>query len=142
MSDDPNYERLTAMDTTFLVLEKPHARHFTSRRRSSIDAGGLATECGGIDVDAYRAATEAVLHQIPRYRQKLEWIPVVGHPVWVDDAEFNLDYHIRHTSLPRPGTTGAIEAAVGAHHGAAARSLEAAVGGLGGRRPRGRIASR
>ena len=45
-----------------------------------------------------------MLHRIPRYRQKLQWIPIVGHPVWVDDAEFNLDYHVRLTSLPRPGT--------------------------------------
>jgi hypothetical protein len=43
------------------------------------------------------------MHLIPRYRQKLKWIPLFGQPVWVDDRHFELDYHIRHTALPRPG---------------------------------------
>ena len=46
----------------------------------------------------------AKLHEIPRYRQKLAWAPILGHPYWVDDPNFNIDYHIRHTALPRPGT--------------------------------------
>src|SRR5690606_32502145 len=41
---------------------------------------------------------------IPRYRQRLEHIPWDRSPVWVDDDDFHLDYHVRHTSLPRPGT--------------------------------------
>jgi WS/DGAT/MGAT family acyltransferase len=43
------------------------------------------------------------LHRLPRYRQRLAWIPVEGHPVWVDDPHFQIDYHVRHTALPRPG---------------------------------------
>lgn len=100
---EPYYERLSAMDTSFLVLEKPWSPLHISATLI-YDAGPLANADGGIDVGAYRDATEAVLHKISRYRQKLQWIPVVGHPVWVDDPEFNLDYHVRHTSLPRPGT--------------------------------------
>ena len=42
---------------------------------------------------------------MPLYRSKLRWIPLENHPVWVDDREFNLDYHLRHTSLARPGTS-------------------------------------
>jgi WS/DGAT/MGAT family acyltransferase len=45
-----------------------------------------------------------VLHWIPRYRQKLSWVPVDQGAVWVDDRHFDLSYHIRHVSLPRPGT--------------------------------------
>ncbi|MEE8167126.1 MAG: wax ester/triacylglycerol synthase domain-containing protein, partial [Myxococcota bacterium] len=97
------YERLTAMDTSFLVLEGPGSPLHVSATLI-YEAGPLKTKDGGIDVAAYRAATESVLHRIPRYRQKLQWIPAVAHPVWVDDDEFNLDYHIRHTSLPRPGS--------------------------------------
>ncbi|HKJ23816.1 MAG TPA: wax ester/triacylglycerol synthase family O-acyltransferase, partial [Myxococcota bacterium] len=44
------------------------------------------------------------LHDFPRYRQRLAWIPVESHPVWVDDADFNPHYHIRHTALPAPGS--------------------------------------
>lgn len=98
-----HYERLTPMDTTFLVLEKPWSPLHVSATLI-YEAGPLEKAGGGIDIDAYRDATEAVLHLIPRYRQKLQWIPVAGHPVWIDDPEFNLEYHIRHTSLPRPGT--------------------------------------
>ena len=98
-----HYERLTAMDTSFLILEKPQSPLHVSATLI-YEAGPLALPGGGIDVAAYRAATEAVLHRIPRYRQKLACIPIVEHPVWVDDPEFNLDYHLRHTSLPRPGT--------------------------------------
>lgn len=100
---EPHFERLTAMDTSFLILEKPWSPLHVSTTLI-YRAGPLARGDGGIDIAAYRAATEAVLDRIPRYRQKLQWIPLVSHPVWVDDPEFNLDYHVRHMGLPRPGT--------------------------------------
>jgi WS/DGAT/MGAT family acyltransferase len=41
---------------------------------------------------------------VPRYRQKLRTVPFrLGRPVWVDDPDFDLSYHIRRTALPRPG---------------------------------------
>jgi WS/DGAT/MGAT family acyltransferase len=45
------------------------------------------------------------LHQVPRYRQKLA-VPrfEMGRPLWVDDPSFNLEYHVRHTALPAPGS--------------------------------------
>jgi diacylglycerol O-acyltransferase / wax synthase len=44
------------------------------------------------------------LHLVPRYRHKLAYTALdSGRPVWVDDPNFNLDYHIRHTALPTPG---------------------------------------
>jgi len=98
------YERLTALDNSFLVLEKSTAyMHVASTQ--IYDAGPLRKKDGGIDFEAIKQAHASVLHLIPRYRQKLQWIPFQSHPVWVDDARFNLDYHLRHTSLPRPGST-------------------------------------
>jgi diacylglycerol O-acyltransferase / wax synthase len=45
------------------------------------------------------------LHLVPRYRQKLATPPLeTGRPLWVDDASFNLEYHVRHAALPAPGT--------------------------------------
>jgi WS/DGAT/MGAT family acyltransferase len=42
---------------------------------------------------------------VPRYRQKVRFVPGgIGRPVWVDDPHFRLDYHIRHTALPPPGS--------------------------------------
>jgi WS/DGAT/MGAT family acyltransferase len=58
---------------------------------------------GGVDIDLIRKLMEAGLHRIPRYRQRLGRIPVLGHPIWVDDDRFNLAYHVRHTHLPVPG---------------------------------------
>lgn len=43
------------------------------------------------------------LAELPRLRSKLRRVPVDGHPVWVDDPEFHLDYHLQQSSLPRPG---------------------------------------
>jgi len=97
------YDRLTALDNSFLVLEKPNAyMHVASTQ--IFDAGPLRKPDGGIDGDAIRELIGASLFRIPRYRQKLAWIPFENHAVWVDDDRFQLDYHVRHTSLPRPGS--------------------------------------
>jgi diacylglycerol O-acyltransferase / wax synthase len=51
-----------------------------------------------------RAAIEAKLPLVPRYRQKVRFVPLdLGRPVWVDDPHFVLDYHVRTTALPSPG---------------------------------------
>lgn len=97
------YDRLTAMDNTFLFSET----QTTPMHVGAIEifeAGPLRTEQGGIDIGRIREAYAGVLHRIPRYRQKLLWIPIENRPVWVDDPDFNLDYHVRHVSLPRPGS--------------------------------------
>ena len=73
------------------------------------ELGPLRTPEGGVDFAKVRAATEAVLDQIPRYRQKLRWIPFTQRPVWVDDPDFHLDYHFRHTALPQPGTVDQLQ---------------------------------
>jgi WS/DGAT/MGAT family acyltransferase len=45
------------------------------------------------------------LHLVPRFRQKLAFVPYgQGRPVWVDDPHLNLGYHVRHTALPSPGS--------------------------------------
>jgi WS/DGAT/MGAT family acyltransferase len=47
---------------------------------------------------------ESKLPLVPRYRQRVRFVPLeVGRPVWVDDAHFNLAYHVRATALPSPG---------------------------------------
>ena len=46
----------------------------------------------------------AHLPSIPRYRQRVHFVPIaLGRPVWVDDPHFNLGYHLRRTALPPPG---------------------------------------
>ena len=51
-----------------------------------------------------RAAVATRLPLVPRYRQKVRFVPLaLGRPAWVDDRHFNLDYHVRRTALPAPG---------------------------------------
>jgi diacylglycerol O-acyltransferase / wax synthase len=103
MTMTPAYDRLTALDNSFLMLESPHAPlHVASTL--TFEAAPLRKPDGGIDADAIRGRLASELHRIPRYRQKLAWIPLTQRPVWIDDDRFNIDYHVRHTSLPRPGS--------------------------------------
>jgi len=47
---------------------------------------------------------ESKLPLVPRYRQKVRFVPIrLARPVWLDDPDFNLAYHLRHTALPAPG---------------------------------------
>src|SRR3954452_4196285 len=55
--------------------------------------------------EEFREHIESRLHLVPRFRQKLRFVPFgQGRPVWIDDPHFNLDYHVRHTALPSPGS--------------------------------------
>ena len=98
-----HYERLSFLDSSFLALES-RTTHFHVAGMLIFEAGPLRRADGGIDVDQIRSFIESRLHLIPRYRQHLAYVPFERYPVWVDDAHFSIDYHIRHTSLPKPGT--------------------------------------
>lgn len=96
------YERLSAQDNSFLVAEQTNTPlHITAV--GIYELGNVATHDGGVDIRRFKRFIEAKLHEIPRYRQKLMWVPVENRPVWIDDPHFNIDYHIRHAALPRPG---------------------------------------
>jgi WS/DGAT/MGAT family acyltransferase len=97
------YDRLSAQDATFLWAEGTNQPMHIGGL-AIYESGPLSREGGGIDIARYRAAIEGVLHWIPRYRQKLHWTPIEKWPVWVDDQQFDLGYHIRHIALPRPGS--------------------------------------
>ncbi len=57
------------------------------------------------EYDDFRRHLASRLHLVPRFRQKLRFVPLdQGRPVWVDDPHLNLRYHLRHTALPHPGT--------------------------------------
>jgi diacylglycerol O-acyltransferase len=97
------YERLSGQDNDFLLWERPNLPMHVGGTEI-FDPGELALENGGIDFDAIKNLMRSLLHRIPRYRQKIAWTADERHAIWVDDDHFSLDYHIRHTSLPRPGT--------------------------------------
>jgi diacylglycerol O-acyltransferase len=87
---------------------------------SSIDASFLHVEndvtpmhIGGVSLfegppppfEDFKAMVAGKLSIVPRYRQKVRFIPLAaGSPAWVDDPHFSLDYHVRHTAIPAPGS--------------------------------------
>jgi WS/DGAT/MGAT family acyltransferase len=96
------YERLSHESASLLEFESSRQFQHTCMI-AVLEPGPLGRADGGVDIAALRRAIEFRLPRVPHYRRKLRRIPLEDHPVWVDDHEFNLDYHIRHTSLPRPG---------------------------------------
>jgi len=97
-----HYDRLSALDATFLELENENV-HMHVGAIAIFDGGPLLGGDGGLDFARIRRLAAPGLARHRRFRQRLEYVPVLGHPVWVDDARFNLDYHLRHTALPEPG---------------------------------------
>ena len=98
-----HYEPLTYLDASFLALETRNS-HMHVAGVALFDAAPLKGEDGGIDIARIRSHVESKLQYIPRYRQRLDFVPFDRRPVWVDDQHFAIDYHLRHSSLPRPGT--------------------------------------
>jgi WS/DGAT/MGAT family acyltransferase len=96
------YDRLSFLDSSFLMMETPTSpMHIAGC--ATFEAGPLQTAEGGIDIDEIRNYVASRLHLIPRYRQRLAHTPIGNHPVWVDDEHFDVDYHVRHSALPKPG---------------------------------------
>ena len=90
-------DRLTAIDASFLAQEGA---------TSHMHVGAVMIFEGPPPrYDDFVNQIRARLHLVPRYRQKLAFPPMeTGRPVWIDDPSFNLEYHIRHTALPSPGS--------------------------------------
>jgi diacylglycerol O-acyltransferase / wax synthase len=90
-------DRLSGLDTSFLHLERSGAHmHVAS---TSVFAGETPSH------QEFRDHIGSRLHLVPRFRQKLRFVPFTqGRPVWVDDPHLNLDYHVRQTALPAPGS--------------------------------------
>ena len=90
------YERLSTLDSLFLELED---------RSAHMHVGAVAIFEG--PPPPYRdflRLIEARLPFVPRYRQRVMFVPLrQGRPVWVDETQFDLEYHVRHTALPAPG---------------------------------------
>ena len=105
------YDRLNPLDRWFLLYEKPFS-HMHVAGNSIFEAGPLRRPDGGLDIARIKAFIESRLAHIPRYRQVLARTPF-GAPVWVDDPHFDLDYHVRHTCLPPPGSDAQHKAVCG-----------------------------
>ncbi len=90
-------DRLTGLDSSFLHLERDGTHMHV--------ASTTLFEGPAPPYLEFRDHIESRLNLVPRFRQKLRFVPFgQGRPVWVDDPHLNLAYHVRHTSLPEPGS--------------------------------------
>src|SRR5690349_3893714 len=90
MAPQQHLERLSAVDASFLANESPV---------SHMHVGAVVIlEGPPPDFTEFLDGLRARLHLVPRYRQKLAYPPLdSGRPLWVDDPDFNLEYHVRQT---------------------------------------------
>jgi diacylglycerol O-acyltransferase len=102
-----NPDRLSGLDSAFLHLEDHSTAH--------MHVASVMVFAG--QAPPYQALVEHILgrlHLVPRYRQRLAFVPLgQGRPVWTDDPRFNPYYHIRHTGLPQPADERALQRLAG-----------------------------
>jgi WS/DGAT/MGAT family acyltransferase len=91
-------DRLSPVDASFLAQEKDAAHMHVG--------AVMVFEGPPPSYEEFAEQVESRMHLVPRYRQKLAFPRFeMGRPMWVDDPSFNLEYHVRNTALPKPGST-------------------------------------
>jgi diacylglycerol O-acyltransferase len=92
-------DRLSALDASFLYLEDAV---------TPMHVGGVAIferPREGFDYRQVLCLVTQRLAYLPRYRQRVVTVPgYLARPVWADDVDFDLNYHVRRSALPAPGT--------------------------------------
>ncbi|MDX6266294.1 MAG: diacylglycerol O-acyltransferase / wax synthase [Frankiales bacterium] len=93
-------DRLSGVDVSFLYMETPS---------TPMHVGGVCVlEPPAGEAFDYDRLVELITQRIglvPRYRQKVRTVPGrLANPVWVDDEDFDVTYHVRRSALPKPGT--------------------------------------
>jgi diacylglycerol O-acyltransferase len=93
-------QRLSGIDSTFLSIETPsHLMHV-----AMVSVFDPADMPGGYSFDKVRSMIASRLPLIPLFRRRLAEVPFhLHHPVWVEDPDFDLDYHLRRVAAPAPG---------------------------------------
>ena len=94
--ENPNLEPISGMDATFLYME---------RHNSPMHVGSVIVMEGSLDFDTFKKTLLSRIHQIPKLRKKLVYVPLsVDYPYWADDPDFDIDMHLSHIALPSPGS--------------------------------------
>ena len=106
-------KQLGGMDASFLYMETPH----TPMHVAGLSIVQLPAGFHGDFYEVYKAHIGARLHLFPVLKKKIVPVPWdIDHPLWIDDDEMELDYHVRHLGLPKPGTMQQLEELVGRLH--------------------------
>ena len=98
--NDGAVERLSGMDASFLYFETP-SMHMHVAMTAIFDP---STMPGGYSFEKVKEFIESRLHLVPPFRRRVVEVPFrLNHPIWVEDPDFDLDYHIRRIGRPSPG---------------------------------------
>src|SRR6478735_5304772 len=102
--------RLSGMDAAFLYLETP-TTHMQVQAVMLLDP---STVPGGYSFEKIKAHLASRLPLLPEFRRRLAYVPFDLHrPVWFDDPDFDIDYHVRHIAVPAPGSPEKVADIVG-----------------------------
>ena len=103
-------KRLAGLDATFLYMETPT----TPMHVMGVLLLDTSTAVGGYSFDKVRELLLNRIHLMPAFRRRLVPVPLgLAHPVWIEDADFDLDNHLHRVGAPPPGDLRALEAIVG-----------------------------
>ncbi|HVP31774.1 MAG TPA: wax ester/triacylglycerol synthase family O-acyltransferase [Myxococcota bacterium] len=107
-------QQLSGLDTAFLTMEAGgQLGHVGSL--CLFEASGLGDRSL---LDAITHTIEHRLHLLPPYRRRLVEVPFgLDHPYWIEDPDFDLDYHVRHIAVPPPGDETQLASLVARIHG-------------------------
>ncbi|MBK9737511.1 MAG: wax ester/triacylglycerol synthase family O-acyltransferase [Saprospiraceae bacterium] len=90
-----NLTPISGLDATFLYTETP---------TSPMNIGSVVIIDGAIDFLTFKDTVHSRIHQFEKLRQRLVYVPFsIDYPYWVDDPDFDIDLHIKHIALPKPG---------------------------------------
>src|SRR5690349_6562835 len=93
-------QRLTGLDAAFLALETP-STHMHVIATMVLDPSDVP---GGFSVESMRRLIAERLPRLEPFRRRVVEVPFgVHHPVWIEDPDFDLDYHVRRVAVPAPG---------------------------------------
>ena len=94
-------QQLGGIDSLFLSMDSNrHPMHLASLMLVDPSAAP-----DGFSFDKVRQLYEARLHLVPPLRRRLVYVPGnLDHPYWIEDPDFDLEYHLRHRALPAPGS--------------------------------------
>src|SRR6059036_1817485 len=93
--------QLTSLDAQFLAIETPRTWGHVSGL-AIYDPSTTAT--GQLTIEDVCRMVSGRLHLLPPFRWRLVWVPFgLDHPYWIEDPNFDLDFHVRHSAVPPPG---------------------------------------
>ena len=94
-------QQLTGLDSSFLNMETPT----TYGHVSGLAIYDPSTAPGPVTLEELKSLLQERFHLVGVYRRRLVEVPFgLDHPYWIEDPDFDIDFHVRHIAVPPPGT--------------------------------------